>query len=221
MLQRRLFEDLLQEVNNDYSYLTYYELLSTTEWEDKRQEIIKRDAFVCKRCTKGDTFKKFNEKGVKEYFWVNIPDRVRRYRNTYLENYTLQEFYILDDRDFDFIKTDRHSFLHVHHKYYIKGTLPWKYKNDCFETLCVHCHYDLHQKEKVPVYVRTPNGTFEKIDLTPCERCNGAGILPQYDYYMGGICFRCYGAKYEQFITDKLKKRSKEVYERMKKQLGE
>jgi hypothetical protein len=37
---------------------------------------------------------------------------------------------------------------------------------------------------------------------------------------MGGICFRCFGAKFEELITDKLKRRSKEIYERMKRILG-
>lgn len=216
MLSRRPFEELLQDIGNDYSNLTYYELLSTIEWENKRQEIIKRDNFVCKKCNKGDTFAKTNEKGIKEYFWVTIPKNVKRYRNTYIENGELQEFYILDDRDFIFTKTDKHSFLHVHHKYYIEGTLPWDYKQDCFETLCVHCHFELHQKEMIPVYVRTPKGLFNKIYLTPCTRCNGAGFLPEFDYHMGGICFKCYGAKFEQLVTEKLKKRSKELYERMK-----
>lgn len=26
-----------------------------------------------------------------------------------------------------------------------------------------------------------------------CERCNGRGIIPQFHYYMNGICFDCYG----------------------------
>lgn len=219
MFERISFDKLLETVDNDYSFLTYYELLSTIEWESKRQSIIRRDSHNCKSCKKGDTYKKITN-GVKEYFWVTIPEKVRRYKNTFIDKGVLEEYFILDDRDFIFTKSDKHSFLHVHHKYYIKGTLPWDYKDECFETLCVHCHYDLHQKETIPVYIPTPNGLFEKVALTPCERCSGAGILPHFDYYMGGICFRCYGAKFEQFITDKLKKRSKEVYERMKKQLG-
>ena len=129
--------------------------------------------------------------------------------------------FILDERDIIFDKADRHSILHVHHRYYIKGKLPWAYKNDCFETLCVHCHYELHQKNKIPVYRRSSLGTWEKLELTPCVRCSGAGILPQFDYFMGGICFNCYGAKFEQFITKKFKKRSKEVYERLKRKFEE
>jgi hypothetical protein len=29
-----------------------------------------------------------------------------------------------------------------------------------------------------------------------CERCNGKGFIPQFNYYCGGICFECYGSKY-------------------------
>lgn len=216
MIQRKPFKDLLNDVNGDYSYLTYYELLSTTEWEERRQQIINRDNCICQKCNKGDTIKIFNEKGIKEYYWVTIPNKVRRYRNTYIENDLLKEFYIIDERDFTYTKADTHSFLHVHHQYYIKGTLPWDYEDDCFLTLCVHCHFKLHETETIPVYIINDDGSFDKIDLTPCYRCHGAGILPQFDYYMGGICFRCFGAKFEQLITDKLKKKSSEIYARFK-----
>ncbi|MDC2385297.1 hypothetical protein PO144_25225, partial [Bacteroides ovatus] len=29
--------------------------------------------------------------------------------------------------------------------------------------------------------------------LPVCDRCNGTGYLPQYRYFMGGICFKCHG----------------------------
>jgi hypothetical protein len=34
------------------------------------------------------------------------------------------------------------------------------------------------------------------LEVCQCERCNGKGIIPQFDYYCGGICFECYGSKY-------------------------
>jgi hypothetical protein len=215
--QRYSYEQLLENIDHDFSALTYYELLSTNEWETRRQDIIKRDKFTCCKCNKGDTILKIVN-GVKEYYWVTIPDNVRRYKNSYVENNVLMEYYILDDRDFIYTKAQRHHHLHVHHKYYIKGTLPWNYNDDCFETLCVHCHYELHKKEIIPVYFRTANGLIEKTNMTPCKRCFGAGILPDFDYFMGGICFRCFGAKFEEFITPKLKKRSKEQYNNFRDQ---
>jgi hypothetical protein len=36
--------------------------------------------------------------------------------------------------------------------------------------------------------------TFE---ICECSRCNGKGIIPAFNYYCNGICFNCYGSKYE------------------------
>ena len=36
--------------------------------------------------------------------------------------------------------------------------------------------------------------TFE---VCECSRCNGKGIIPAFNYYCNGICFNCYGSKYE------------------------
>jgi hypothetical protein len=36
--------------------------------------------------------------------------------------------------------------------------------------------------------------------LTPCLKCFGAGAFPEYNHIQNGICFRCNGAKYEEFI---------------------
>jgi len=36
--------------------------------------------------------------------------------------------------------------------------------------------------------------TFE---VCECSRCNGKGIIPAFNYYCDGICFQCYGSKYE------------------------
>lgn len=34
--------------------------------------------------------------------------------------------------------------LHVHHKYYLPGKLPWEYPTDAFEVLCDICHRKEH-----------------------------------------------------------------------------
>jgi len=34
-------------------------------------------------------------------------------------------------------------------------------------------------------------------ELCKCSRCSGMGIIEQFKYYCGGICFQCYGSKYE------------------------
>lgn len=43
---------------------------------------------------------------------------------------------------------DSKSTLNVHHKKYIFGNDPWDYPMDNFETLCVDCHKNEHQKNK-------------------------------------------------------------------------
>lgn len=30
--------------------------------------------------------------------------------------------------------------LHVHHRYYVSGRLPWEYPGFCYQTLCKPCH---------------------------------------------------------------------------------
>lgn len=35
------------------------------------------------------------------------------------------------------------------------------------------------------------------LEVCECSRCNGKGFIPAFDYYCNGICFQCYGSKYE------------------------
>lgn len=80
--------------------------------------------------------------------------------------------------------------LNVHHKYYIRGKNPWEYPDDAFVTLCDKCHQKRHQNGSIPLL-----DSNQKLitNLMPCKRCGGSGYLPQYYYYMKGICFECGG----------------------------
>ena len=81
--------------------------------------------------------------------------------------------------------------LNIHHNYYILGRKPWDYDNDALVTLCSRCHQKRHKQIKIPLY-----GQDKRLinpALPVCDRCNGTGYLPQYHYYMGGICFKCHG----------------------------
>jgi hypothetical protein len=40
-------------------------------------------------------------------------------------------------------------------------------------------------------------------EVCKCERCYGKGIIPAFHYYCNGICFQCYGSKY-QIVKKKL-----------------
>lgn len=88
--------------------------------------------------------------------------------------------------------------LHIHHTYYQEGLLPWEYPDSSLQTLCWHCHEELHKNEKVPVL--NEQG-IEYRKLTPCVRCCGLGYLPHYHYVQNGICFRCNGARFEEMIN--------------------
>ena len=89
--------------------------------------------------------------------------------------------------------------LQVHHKRYIIGLDPWEYNDTDLITLCEACHNDLHLQEEVPVY-RLEGNHIVGAHFTPCSRCGGRGWIPEYAHVQGGICFRCYGAKYDEII---------------------
>lgn len=83
--------------------------------------------------------------------------------------------------------------LNVHHKYYIKGKLPWDYEDDALITLCESCHKLTHKENKTPIYRSIiPTITLDSYAQV-CDRCGGGGYLPQYDYYCNGVCFKCWG----------------------------
>lgn len=82
--------------------------------------------------------------------------------------------------------------LHVHHKLYIENREPWQYKDENLITLCSDCHAEIHKTETTPLLSETGNVIYS--DLPICDRCDGRGELPQYKYYMNGICFKCHGA---------------------------
>lgn len=81
--------------------------------------------------------------------------------------------------------------LNIHHNYYILGKAPWDYDNNALVTLCSRCHQKRHKQTKIPLYRQDRLLIYPALPV--CDRCNGTGYLPQYHYYMGGICFKCHG----------------------------
>ena len=81
--------------------------------------------------------------------------------------------------------------LHVHHKLYIENREPWQYKDENLITLCSDCHAEIHKIETTPLLSETGRVIYS--DLPICDRCDGRGELPQYKYYMNGICFKGHG----------------------------
>ncbi len=100
--------------------------------------------------------------------------------------------------DFPF-EAAKNIYLHVHHKHYVMGKLPWAYNDEALTVLCNWCHWELHQDIRVKIYQETTTGC-EEVEWTVCSRCNGAGVFPEYSHVQAGICFKCNGARYEELI---------------------
>jgi hypothetical protein len=83
--------------------------------------------------------------------------------------------------------------LHVHHTYYQEGLEPWEYPKNSLQTLCWDCHENLHENTYIPHLDKDGKeiGKFKN-----CQRCYGAGYLPEYFYHKRGICFECNGERY-------------------------
>ncbi|MEP6626890.1 MAG: hypothetical protein ABJA32_02860 [Ginsengibacter sp.] len=119
--------------------------------------------------------------------------RIKKEEKDYLDDLSEDDSFLKNGEiDWIFNRT-----LHVHHEYYKQGLKPWEYPNDALTSLCFGCHEKIHKEELIPCY--DSNGILLS-NLAPCKRCYGAGELPQYFHVEYGICFRCDGAKYEEFI---------------------
>ena len=195
-------ETLIQaEYKSDFELLlkggSYADLLKNEEWQSLRIHILKRDKHTCTLCNNQETFVKYHpSSNIRKYFDVRIPDNCRKYKNYFQTEGILESYNIFDERDIVYKEVEKPIILHVHHQYYIIGRQPWQYQLDCFQTLCVNCHYELHKRQKFPFLIIV-DGEFTKwSDMAPCSKCNGAGILPHYNYYKGGICFKCKGERY-------------------------
>ncbi len=88
--------------------------------------------------------------------------------------------------------------LHVHHKCYRFGRMAWEYDNTDLVSLCFKCHTEFHQQNSVPIY--DLQGNLINITLTPCNRCGGSGVFPEYSYVQNGVCFECMGAKFKEWM---------------------
>lgn len=74
--------------------------------------------------------------------------------------------------------------LHVHHKKYIYGKLPWEYPPSNFETLCVRCHKGQHDSKpilnvigeliKPPLAVELMNDEISDLELKLRENISDA-----------------------------------------------
>jgi hypothetical protein len=186
-------------IKNNFQHswkIPYDILLNTIEWREYREEILKRDKKTCTKCNKIQS-EKIGKWYVKQFTkeeleTVNIPDP------------PIDVFgdgsIILESIPTELVRTleDKPTILHVHHLHYVFGHLPWDYKMESLVSVCHKCHFDIHQRVVIPVY--TDITMSSKVKLTPCNRCFGTGFLEQFNYHHDGICFRCDGRKFEEYI---------------------
>jgi hypothetical protein len=199
------YSTLVRNKNLLGEFISYSDKLLTVEWKNKREFIINRDKNICTNCKSVPTTKKF---GV--YERPNTPEEQEEYvkkvndlyRESVLEIYKPYLGNLVPDiiKDIPIGKqvVEKPTILQVHHKYYIKDRLPWEYNDDALITLCQICHQDIHDKTEIPVYL--DEEMTAKLSVTKCSRCNGSGYLREYHYHQNGICFKCNGNRYNEFI---------------------
>ena len=188
-----------------FANTTYVELLQTIEWRALRTKLLERDSYICATCSQQETYNYYDRNsGSKKFYEVKFNDKPRKHLNHSIINGKIEYYYIFDDRDVILTETQQPRTLHIHHRYYIANRLPWQYDWQCFKTLCVNCHCNLHKETVVPFLEITvdenKNWHYNKTYKTPCHRCNGAGHFPEYSHVENGICFRCRGERYEHLI---------------------
>lgn len=190
----------LKELYKEDDYIPYAQYLRTHNWKSKRFEILDRDNFRCTNCNGFETKYVKNEVEtasgaiVKQnlewddtiaIFWIDIEGKVR--------SSNVKQPNGIPDKPYN---------LHVHHKKYVINKLPWEYENKDLQTLCNYCHLDVHKRMEIPIYNEDGSNV---LSYNACDRCGGTGHIPQYKHVQGGICFKCYGARFDILIINKKK----------------
>ncbi|MBA9078190.1 hypothetical protein [Rufibacter quisquiliarum] len=190
----------LKDIQQQYfgKHIPYSILLSLEEWKAKRKEIIDRAKNTCEKC-KEECIEGYMPTLVgsitveRPYIWEEVEREIEIkdfYSGEVIDTYTVPDVIISFQND--------PLFAHVHHTYYLANRLPWEYPNESLLLVCHKCHLKIHQEESIPFYQDEKQSSFK--NLTPCNRCDGTGHLPQYDHVENGICFRCNGNCFEEWI---------------------
>ena len=167
--------------------ITYSDLLETKQWQGKRLQILLRDEFKCRKCNKPGTTSTSNSKFVLGVMPILAPGGtiVGHYEDNLLPG--LPAF------------GQEKIYLQVHHKKYFIGRWPWEYDDDDLISLCENCHQKVHEEETISYYDEK-GARLKKESLTPCNRCDGKGYIPEYKHVQNGICFKCRGGRYEEVL---------------------
>lgn len=190
----RLVELLSGQKNVPDRPWAYGDLLKLKFWKERKNQILLRDKNTCTICGLQGTIveRNLNKEG---FAYKTIETSTRQIPENPDYEITIDD---INSMRVIYIPTEP-VVLHVHHHYYLLDSLPWEYNNKVLITYCSHCHHKWHRENKAIVYQKV-GGKYYKRILTPCERCNGVGSLEQFDYYMDGICFKCFGARYNELI---------------------
>ena len=70
--------------------------------------------------------------------------------------------------------------LHVHHKYYHKGKMPWEYKDECFITLCVECHEKEHKDRPIFTFFKPISNKVKKNKNKPKTKKSKLKVSIEY-----------------------------------------
>ena len=176
----------------------YYFQLCTSEWNKKRNIIISRDNHTCNNCNK-KCMDDFMPKMLTNDKVIFVPGIYEEQPMTkmFINEFSGDEIEYLEDT-MVFCEVSDPLYAHVHHKNYIFNCLPWEYPDDDLVLLCHKCHMKYHQENIVPVF--TDRNKNKIMRFTPCSRCFGIGYFPQFSHVENGICFRCWGAQFEELI---------------------
>lgn len=184
--------DLLTSKNQ----INYQELLTTLEWQAKRNEILSRDNHRCTNCNLTATGSHVHYDDIKkEYSYISDDG------TEYLQYVKNSEGQIVPERVPQTIITNKPYHLEVHHKYYILNKLPWEYNESALVALCNWCHSDIHKNEIIVMYQDETLKNFD--ELVSCNRCNGTGFIPEYSHVQGGVCFECHGNRFKNSLYTK------------------
>lgn len=185
----------LIELERTKEKLEYSDLLKTSEWLSKRNQVIKRDNTRCTKCGKEEFTPNFFD-GYRSMTELENKIDFEEYEKRKLEILSKPPYLYIGQRAEKMVKKENYIepdaiVLHVHHKYYVRNKYPWEYKLNSLITLCSNCHTYLHENENIIMYdnIYLDNPTV----VIQCKKCNGTGHLKEYNYHMNGVCFECNG----------------------------
>jgi 5-methylcytosine-specific restriction endonuclease McrA len=187
-------------------------------WEEKRDEILKRDNYTCQSC------QIFNP----SYGIVNVGEglelQLHQYESFANADQSVYTISIPSGITIQISFGDCHlvlPVLQVHHKRYIEGRPLWDYDNSDLITLCKQCHTILHWKERVPVHDHNErfieDRYFEPEDFTTGHRHNyRPWIFIQKstvngEYFVSDIHPKIHMVIFEHEDRDAIQQKAKEV----------